>query len=831
MSIFTFVFGNRIPFITAISYKMAQIQGTQSILSRFIKNGQIDISAGQLAELAQRHGGKDPIVMEIVNRIRDGTLVYPLKKYFMTPPSVLANNKTRAHFVEKEYVRNMVRDFPFLRSETRKYNGKEIALLFYPEDYEDLDIMSDYFTEIVRVECAIKGKQSPITSFAVYANNIAEYAYYKALRTKTHLNTKALSDAIFEVRIGANKMPIKMCTTFKISVAMAIYNAFRPQIVYDPSAGWGDRLCAAALSDTVKVYVGTDPNTALIGPYEQIVKYLSTYRTNTQMEVYDRGAESIDLDAIFGPPGSATNYDFILNSPPFFDYELYSAAASQSVNLHSKYQEWLTQWFFVVTKKNWTHLKQGGHLVYHLGVVPEHPIIQPIIDYMKGFVDAEFLGQISLLNAQNDKHRPIFLYVWRKRVSQVLLPVALPVTFALPYKYEMQEYVAPKPNIIAEVKRFVLMQQCIDGITAAISTRFRNPPPTIRYAVERHLAEMIMNQWSERAFINRNDAKVVLDEPFFLMPTQQEMELFISDLNYRINKGLIAKGRKEIVLKLKMENITSFFTSAIAQMNSGWRKVPYELEGEKAIFKVIPDGSDFTIFQLQNLASVFTVDSAINIITQRLPKFLRVSNDDLNMMRKRFGNREGNANEAILIVLIRYAALNAGSHQYILDMKYKELLREKFGADFECFASGLNATYSQFCSLFPDVEAPFGSKGNFVGLRMKSGYFQANPPYNVVALERMYYKVAEVMAESGPIVYTISIPYREQHPLKDRIDSEGLFVATMDKKERFHVTLNRQEMVDIPEYHHYIFVNEAGKKAIGEDGVRELIKVIREYKQ
>jgi hypothetical protein len=54
-------------------------------------------------------------------------------------------------------------------------------------------------------------------------------------------------------------------------------------------------------------------------------------------------------------------------------------------------------------------------------------------------------------------------------------------------------------------------------------------------------------------------------------------------------------------------------------------------------------------------------------------------------------------------------------------------LRTATGAGFECFASPLNTFFGRFCGAFPDVDAPFGSSGDFFALpaaALKRGCFQ-----------------------------------------------------------------------------------------------------------
>ena len=60
-----------------------------------------------------------------------------------------------------------------------------------------------------------------------------------------------------------------------------------------------------------------------------------------------------------------------------------------------------------------------------------------------------------------------------------------------------------------------------------------------------------------------------------------------------------------------------------------------------------------------------------------------------------------------------------------------ETLRDAIGAGTECFASPLNAFFPRFFSAFPDVDAPFGSCGDFFAgaAKIKRGCYQANPPF------------------------------------------------------------------------------------------------------
>ncbi|KAK3267222.1 hypothetical protein CYMTET_24210, partial [Cymbomonas tetramitiformis] len=72
-----------------------------------------------------------------------------------------------------------------------------------------------------------------------------------------------------------------------------------------------------------------------------------------------------------------------------------------------------------------------------------------------------------------------------------------------------------------------------------------------------------------------------------------------------------------------------------------------------------------------------------------------------------------------------------------------EVLKQRMGVVFECFASPLNCHYEGYCSAFQDVDGPFGSRGNFFQLKGDSleGSFEANPPFVSSVMSAMAIKM------------------------------------------------------------------------------------------
>ena len=63
-----------------------------------------------------------------------------------------------------------------------------------------------------------------------------------------------------------------------------------------------------------------------------------------------------------GPP----LYDTVFTSPPYFDFEIYADAATQSCARHPTLARWLDGWLEPVLRKAWAHLAPRGHLALHV---------------------------------------------------------------------------------------------------------------------------------------------------------------------------------------------------------------------------------------------------------------------------------------------------------------------------------------------------------------------------------------------------------------------------------------------------------------------------------
>lgn len=84
---------------------------------------------------------------------------------------------------------------------------------------------------------------------------------------------------------------------------------------------------------------------------------------------------------------------------------------------------------------------------------------------------------------------------------------------------------------------------------------------------------------------------------------------------------------------------------------------------------------------------------------------------------------------------------------------------EENGVEFELFASVFNHSTPRYFSLYPDLEAQFGSLGNFyhADLQLLKGIkvIGCNPPFDEYTIHKMIERLKEIIEETGAVIYVL----------------------------------------------------------------------------
>jgi hypothetical protein len=94
-------------------------------------------------------------------------------------------------------------------------------------------------------------------------------------------------------------------TQFPSVAAVQVYRRFSATSVYDPFAGWGDRLLAAMACNIG--YTGVDSNVSLRVAYAEMLNF---FKPGAPVKMYFQKAETLDSNKI--------EFDLLFSSPPFF---------------------------------------------------------------------------------------------------------------------------------------------------------------------------------------------------------------------------------------------------------------------------------------------------------------------------------------------------------------------------------------------------------------------------------------------------------------------------------------------------------------------------------
>jgi hypothetical protein len=248
----------------------------------------------------------------------------------------------------KNYIPEIYNELPYKlkNSHLQKYNDSYFII---KDDYtktSEINNITDYFSENVRVNCKFGNYPSPLQYWKNNKHNILK----KTLEKYKKINIYNIRETIF--------FNTHLCNNFRISVCLEILKFFKVKKWLDISCGWGDRLISALLYK-VKLYVSCDPNLDLHPYYTNMIDIFSSTKRKKDFIIYPNGF----LEA----PIENNNFDIVFSSPPFFTLEKYSDYSEDSLKKYKSEKEWCTNFFLKSLIKAYNLLNKNGHIVLYMG--------------------------------------------------------------------------------------------------------------------------------------------------------------------------------------------------------------------------------------------------------------------------------------------------------------------------------------------------------------------------------------------------------------------------------------------------------------------------------
>ncbi len=110
-------------------------------------------------------------------------------------------------------------------------------------------------------------------------------------------------------------------------------------------------------------------------------------------------------------------------------------------------------------------------------------------------------------------------------------------------------------------------------------------------------------------------------------------------------------------------------------------------------------------------------------------------------------------------IIFRYQLLGSNNHQLAVLPNVMGDMKNDYKLNFECFASSINSTFPNYCSIYWDLEKYFGSVGSFFNIIPLKGTFGFNPPYQKDIIDLGISKLLTFLKESNEqLTFIITIP-------------------------------------------------------------------------
>lgn len=313
----------------------------------------MDINKEKTKYLITKYGEKDVVktLAEII--MRDGKS-FPFKKYTMIEPIYYYNNliKLELNIDHNRYeLTNIINRIPFFFDIYKiTYNGKYTYIKYNEENYDRIDILTDYFNEKPRVKCL--GYMAKITPYnAWHTEEYLEKIIRSAINTYGYINNYSLREGIFKL-----KSIMAECRQSKCTVNYTLYKLFSAKNILDISSAYGDRLISAIAHDCDS-YTGIDPEIELFPGYREILNtFVKNSSEKKKFKLINMPFEKVTLT-------ENQQYDFVIWSPPNFVGEKSATDDNQAIEVFKDFESWLIDFMLYSIQKAYKYMTYESHFV------------------------------------------------------------------------------------------------------------------------------------------------------------------------------------------------------------------------------------------------------------------------------------------------------------------------------------------------------------------------------------------------------------------------------------------------------------------------------------
>ena len=158
----------------------------------------------------------------------------------------------------------------------------------------------------------------------------------------------------------------------------------------------------------------------------------------------------------------------------------------------------------------------------------------------------------------------------------------------------------------------------------------------------------------------------------------------------------------------------------------------------------------------------FNINIKYTIRDKRLQNILNnilIPIDLYDSLSKKYTGNKNELDTLVWTIIYRYQLLGSNNHQLAVLPSIMRRLNADYNLNFEFFASTINATFNNYCSIYYDLERYFGSLGSFFDVIPIKGTFGFNPPYQVDIITNGLERLLDIMKNTvDELTFIITIP-------------------------------------------------------------------------
>jgi hypothetical protein len=164
--------------------------------------------------------------------------------------------------------------------------------------------------------------------------------------------------------------------------------------------------------------------------------------------------------------------------------------------------------------------------------------------------------------------------------------------------------------------------------------------------------------------------------------------------------------------------------------------------------------NDKTFYKLEITVSFIIKDKRLQNILNNILIPVHIH----DKLYKKYTGPKNKFNDYLWAIIFRYQLLGSNNHQLAVLPNIMKEMNKDYELNFECFASAINSTFVNYCSIYYDLEQYFGSIGSFFNITPIKGTFGFNPPYQKQIIELGINKIFNFLNSEKKLVFIITIP-------------------------------------------------------------------------